>query len=179
MHSGGTVAGASRKLAISGLPRDKSCLRILVIDDEKYVAEALVMFALLAGESGVPKLLLPVVEEQRRASAAERSRDPLAAIIEVIWAPAHEQSAIATSEVQQRVNVLLQARGEKLAFFGQRDWMEAGGLRPSSQSQRKGNGSCLRLRTDSGGDQSRNCAGAGHVSGYSGTRGPGGNKTCG
>jgi hypothetical protein len=74
------------------------------------------MFGLLAGESGVPKLLLPVVEQQRQTTTARRSLDPLAVIIEVIWAPAHEQSVMVTSEVQQRVNVLLRARGERLQY---------------------------------------------------------------
>jgi hypothetical protein len=73
-------------------------------------------FSLLAGEPGIPKLLLPIVEQQRQSTTARRLLDPLAVIVEVIWTPAHEQPQITTSEVQQRVNALLRTRGESLEY---------------------------------------------------------------
>jgi len=73
-------------------------------------------FSLLAGEPGIPKLLLPIVEQQRQSTAARRLLDPLAVIVEVIWAPAHEENQITTSEVRQRVNALLLTRGERLEY---------------------------------------------------------------
>jgi hypothetical protein len=74
------------------------------------------LFALLAGEPGVRKLLLPVLEQQQQAATDRRSVDPRAVIIEVIWAPAHAVNPLATSEVQKRVNALLRSRGEKVEY---------------------------------------------------------------
>jgi hypothetical protein len=73
-------------------------------------------FSLLAGEPGIPQLLLPMVEQQRQSTAARRLLDPLALVVEVIWMPAHEENQITTSEVRQRVNALLLTRGERLEY---------------------------------------------------------------
>lgn len=69
------------------------------------------LFALLGGGTRAPKLLLPLAENQRDAVAARRAIDPMAVIIETIWAPAHKQSSMPTLDLQKRVNVLLSARG--------------------------------------------------------------------
>jgi hypothetical protein len=74
------------------------------------------LLSLFGDEPGAPELFQPVVEQQRQVAEARRQVDPWAVIIESIWAAAHRQEAIATSEVQQRVNALLRGRGENLEF---------------------------------------------------------------
>jgi hypothetical protein len=73
-------------------------------------------FALLAGEPDGAKMLLPIIEHHRQAITARRSLDPLTAILEAIWGPAHAQKQISTTEVQKRVNALLRDHGESLEY---------------------------------------------------------------
>lgn len=74
------------------------------------------LFAMLAGEPNIQKLLQPVVEQEQQASEERRSVDPLAVIIEVVWIPAHEEESMAVAEVRGRLNALLRARGENLEY---------------------------------------------------------------
>jgi len=73
-------------------------------------------FRLLADEPGSEALLLPLLEQQRQTTAARRTLDPLAVIIEVIWMPSHQSELIPVSEVRDRVNALLRNRGEQLEY---------------------------------------------------------------
>jgi hypothetical protein len=100
-----------RRLQSRSQPAHEGCVA-------KVVGTALCreLFALLADGPGMRKLLRPVVKQQQQATTDRRSVDPLAVIIEVIWAPAHAVNPLATSEVQKRVNALLRSRGEKLEY---------------------------------------------------------------
>jgi hypothetical protein len=74
------------------------------------------LIALSGGERQAEELLAPVLEQEREAKAIRRTLDVSAVAVEALWNPAHEQKAIAVSEVCNRVNTVLRARGETLAY---------------------------------------------------------------
>ena len=72
------------------------------------------LFAMFAGEPEMLEPLLPLAEQQRQRGVARRSLDPRMVALEAIWGPAHQQESLTTTEVTDRVNVLLRARGEPM-----------------------------------------------------------------
>jgi hypothetical protein len=70
---------------------------------------------LLGGMQDVPsvaKAAKPLVVAHEDELAELRSLDPVAVIVECVWAPAHESREIAAAELLKRVNALLRNRGE-------------------------------------------------------------------
>jgi hypothetical protein len=74
------------------------------------------LIALSGGERQAEELLAPVLEEEREAESIRRTVDVSAVAVEALWNPAHEQKSLAVSEVCKRVNTILRARGETLAY---------------------------------------------------------------
>ena len=62
--------------------------------------------------------LKPIVDQIQRLRTIRISTDPLAAIVEATWAPAHnpKRTPMRMAEIHQRVNALLQGRGERLEY---------------------------------------------------------------
>ena len=74
------------------------------------------MFAALGDEPGVAELLLPLAEQYSQVIAARRAVDPIAVIIEVIFAASHHQRAITSTELRDALNAALHARGSMGQF---------------------------------------------------------------
>jgi len=70
------------------------------------------LFACLPDVPALTQKVAPLLECQQQELAARRSLDPRVAIVEVLWKPAHEAREISSSEVTERVNAILLARGE-------------------------------------------------------------------
>src|ERR1700730_13369587 len=72
--------------------------------------------ACIADDPEIVKILTPLLEAHEQELVARRSLDPLVAIVEATWAPAHEGKEISTAQIAQRVNDLLRNRGESLEY---------------------------------------------------------------
>jgi hypothetical protein len=64
----------------------------------------------------IVRILTPLIECHQQDIAAERSRNPLVAIVEAIWTPSHEVDELSVTEITKRVNAILQSRGFNQEF---------------------------------------------------------------
>lgn len=64
----------------------------------------------------IVKAVTPLLEVHEQERQARRALDPRVAILEAVWAAAHEGKEISTAEVAKRVNALLRNRGEILEY---------------------------------------------------------------
>lgn len=72
--------------------------------------------ACIAGNPEIRKALTPLLESHEQDLLASRALDPHVAIVEAVWAAAHEGKEISTAEITTRVNALLRDRGEILEY---------------------------------------------------------------
>ena len=94
----------------------------------------------------MPKLIQSIAEEQQKSMAARRALDPLTAILESIWMPSHNESQITMTDLQQRVNTLLQSRGERVEFGTREIGWKAKGL--DLARERSAQGKILRFSSE-------------------------------
>ena len=72
--------------------------------------------ACIPEDSGIARLLTPLLESHQQDLLAKRTHDPKVAIVEAVWTPAHAPGKISTTEITKRVNALLASRGEILHY---------------------------------------------------------------
>ena len=104
------------------------------------------LWQLMRDEPEMPKLIQSIAEEQRESIAARRALDPLTAILESIWMPSHNESQITMTDLQQRVNTLLQSRGERVEFGTREIGWKAKGL--DLARERSAQGKILRFSSE-------------------------------
>jgi len=104
------------------------------------------LWQLMRDEPEMPKLIQSIAEEQRESIAARRALDPLTAILESIWMPSHNESQITMTDLQQRVNTLLQSRGERVEFGTREIGWKAKAL--DLARERSAQGKILRFSSD-------------------------------
>jgi hypothetical protein len=68
--------------------------------------------ACIAEDPEIRKALTPLLEAHELDMQASRALNPDVVIVEVVWAPAHEEKEISTAKITERVNALLRDRGE-------------------------------------------------------------------
>jgi len=101
---------------------------------------------LMHDEPEMPKLIQTIAEEQHESMAARRALDPLTAILESIWMPSHNESEITMTNLQLRVNALLQSRGERVEFGTREIGWKAADL--GLPRQRTAQGKILKFSSD-------------------------------
>jgi hypothetical protein len=72
--------------------------------------------ACIQGDPDIAQLIVPILQRQDQDAQARRSRDVSVAVVEVIWAASHEGKEITITQVAERTNALLRARGETLVY---------------------------------------------------------------
>jgi hypothetical protein len=72
--------------------------------------------ACIAEDPEIVKALEPALEAREQEVLARRALDPHAAILEVIWAPAHRVKEISAAQITKWVTALLRNRGETLEY---------------------------------------------------------------
>jgi hypothetical protein len=68
--------------------------------------------ACLAEDPEIREALTPLLEAREQDLQANRALNPYVAIVEAVWAAAHEEREISSAEIATRVNALLHDRGE-------------------------------------------------------------------
>jgi len=74
------------------------------------------LLACVLQEKDLGENLLPILESHEEDGRAQQARDPNYAIVEASWAPLHQGGMIRVSELTEKVNALLQSRGEFLEY---------------------------------------------------------------
>jgi hypothetical protein len=97
-------------------------LRNLSLMDQSYGSSRPPTFAGFAPGGSLPvciaedpeirKALTPLLEAHELDLQASRALNPDVVIVEVVWAPSHEEKEISTAKITERVNALLRDRGE-------------------------------------------------------------------
>ena len=72
--------------------------------------------ACIAEDPQILEASRPTIEAHEQDLLASRARDPHVAIVESVWAAAHEEKEMSTAEITKRVNALLRDRGETLGY---------------------------------------------------------------
>jgi hypothetical protein len=68
--------------------------------------------ACIPEDSGIVRILTPLLESHQEDLLTWRSRDPKVAIVEGVWVPAHKPGKMSPSEVTERVNAILNSSDE-------------------------------------------------------------------
>ncbi len=72
--------------------------------------------ACIQGEPDIAQAIVPLLQRQHQDAQARRGCEVSVVIVEVIWGPLHETKEITITQVAERTNALLRARGETLVY---------------------------------------------------------------
>jgi hypothetical protein len=67
--------------------------------------------ACVSEDPEIVRILTPLLESHQQNLLAQKSRDPIVAVVEALWGPSHDQNQITVGEITKRVNAILRSRG--------------------------------------------------------------------
>jgi hypothetical protein len=101
------------------------------------------LWACISEEPEIAQILGPLLQSHERELLRRRSLDPHIAILEAIWAAAHEKRELNSSEITKRVNAILRSRGEVYEYTSREVGWKLRQL--GLYRHRNGNGRALRF----------------------------------